>query len=87
MMSYVAKMVSHMQLTSMSQDNSVGIEADYGQLGLDCQLGKIRLFSTESRPVLGPFTRRGRWVKLNTHLHLVPRSRKVELYLKSSYVL
>jgi hypothetical protein len=57
---------------------------------------KIFLFSTESRPALGTthsliqwvpgalpqvVKKTGRGVKLTAHLHLVPRSRMVELYL------
>jgi hypothetical protein len=51
----------------------------------------MRIYSTASRPALGPNWYRGlsprglsSWgVKLNTHLHLVLRSRMMELYLRS----
>jgi hypothetical protein len=56
------------------------------------------LFSTASKPALRPTQhpiqwtfgalspggKSGKGVKLTTHLHLVPRSRKVEIYLHSS---
>jgi hypothetical protein len=58
---------------------------------------KIFLFSVASRPpleptqltiqwvpILHPRKESGRSVKLTTHLHLVPRSRMVELYVHSS---
>jgi hypothetical protein len=53
--------------------------------------GEIFLFSIAERPALGPtqppihYTRgvKLQGVKLTTHLHLVPRSRMVELYIRS----
>jgi hypothetical protein len=64
--------------------------------GFDCRKCKIFLFSTASRPTVGPTQLPIRWVpgalspgvkpqrvKLATHLHLMPRSRKVNLYLHS----
>jgi hypothetical protein len=61
--------------------------------------GKIFLFSAASRPALGSNQSPIKWapealsagikyrrVKLTTYLHLVPRSRMVELYLHSPYV-
>jgi hypothetical protein len=78
----------------VSRDSSVGIATAYG---LDCR-GSIpdrskRIFSFPQLPdqLWGPseyrgvFLRRssGRVVKLTTHLHLVPRSRMMELYINS----
>jgi len=56
--------------------------------GFESQLGLgIFLISTSSRPALGRFP--GGWsgqgVKLTSHLHLVPRSEYVELFLHSPY--
>jgi hypothetical protein len=59
--------------------------------------GKIFLFSTASRPALRPTLSYIKWVlevnspgvkwdesvKLTTHLHVVPRSRMMKLYLHS----
>jgi hypothetical protein len=71
-----------------------------GRPGFKSQKGKIFFFSIASRPALRPTQPPIQWVpwellprgllcsgvKLTTHLHLVPRSRRVELYLHSPYV-
>jgi hypothetical protein len=82
-----------------SHGNSVGIKI-YNRLdsrGSVPGRGKIFLFSTASRLTLrlsqlypigtdGVFSGRlsGRGMKLITHLHLVPRSRMMELYFHSA---
>jgi hypothetical protein len=81
------------------QDSSVGIATSYGLDGRGSipEKSKIFLFSTASKPALGPTQppiqwlpgvsspgrEIGRGVKLTTHFHLVPRSRMLELYLHS----
>jgi hypothetical protein len=71
-----------------------GLGIRTGLLGFDFRKGRFFLFSTASRTTLGlikPSTQwvpgqRGKGVKLTTHLHLVPRSIMVELYLHSLQV-
>jgi hypothetical protein len=79
------------------KEAAVGIATGYG---FDSRQCKIFLFSTESIPPLGahpasypmgtasffPGGKVTGGVKLTTHLHVVPRPRKVELYLHTPYV-
>jgi hypothetical protein len=80
-------------LTSLLYNPKVGIA---GRPGFDSRQGTIFIFSTASKQTLGPIQSHIQWVrwahpqgysgrsvKLTTHLHLVPRSRMVELYLHS----
>jgi hypothetical protein len=86
----------------MSQDSSFDIVTGYrlDGLGLNPGRGKIFLFSTVSKLALGLIQPSIQWelghflqglsgqgVKLTTHLHLVPRSRMVELYFHSTICL
>jgi hypothetical protein len=64
------------------------------ELGIDSRKARLFfLFFITSRPTLGPIPcNRYRWwngrvVKLNTHLHLLPRLRKLELYLHTHILL
>jgi hypothetical protein len=75
-----------------SPDNSVGIAADYGLGGRGSipSRGK-NIFSSPQRPDGSgahppSYQLRTEGVQLATHLHLVSRSRMVELYLHSGYV-
>jgi hypothetical protein len=84
--------------TAASRDSSAGIAVGYGagRPGFNSRQYKIFLF-TASKPTLKPTHPMGIWgsipregggqsgrgVKLTTHLHLVLRSRKMELYLYS----
>jgi hypothetical protein len=69
---------------------------DYGQDGPGSILGSTKLLSTVSRPILGPSQSSVQWVtgtlssgvkrqrrETDHSPHLVPRSRKMELYLHS----
>jgi hypothetical protein len=73
------------------RDSSLGIATGYGVDDPVSIPDMARLFSTASRPALGPtqppiksvlglFPRRQSGHDLATHLHQVPMSRKVELY-------
>jgi hypothetical protein len=90
---FPAQFMSPQSLQSTSRDSSVGIEAGYGLhdrgVGVRVLLVNNFLFSTSSRPALGPSQphiqwvpgalsrgERGRSVKLTSRLKLVPRSRK-----------
>jgi hypothetical protein len=78
---------------AMSRVSAVDIASDneLDDLGLIPDRGK-RFFSTASRPTLGltqPFIE---WVlgaflqRVNSHLHVLPLPRMVELYLHSLYI-
>jgi hypothetical protein len=75
--------------TVEGRDCSVGTETSFGLDGwgsIPCRV-KIFLFSTASRPTMGPTQpsiqvvpgQSGRGINLTIYLHLVPRSRMVEL--------
>jgi hypothetical protein len=76
-----------------SRDSSVGIAMGYGldDPGSIPGSRKNFIFSTASRPNMGPAQPPIQWVlgvkrpwlEAVTHLHLVPRSRMVELYIHS----
>jgi hypothetical protein len=90
--------LSNINVTGAERAQSVQRRAMDWTVGFDSRQGK-RLFSTPVRPdrLWGPFSflyngcreicprgPGGRGVKLTTHLHLMPRSRMVALYLQSS---
>jgi hypothetical protein len=71
-------------------DRTAGIATGYGMDGRGSILGRSKIFVfIASRPALGPTQPPIQWlfpglgVKLPTYLHLVLRSRMVELYLHS----
>jgi hypothetical protein len=71
-----------------SRDSSVGIVTGYMLDGPGSIPGSARFLISPQRPdrLCGPLSLLSngyRGVKLTTHLHLVPRSRMVELYLHS----
>jgi hypothetical protein len=87
---------------SGDRDSSVSIVTGYGLDGWHSipSRGKIFLFSTASRLALGPTQSPIKWVLRNfslevkwpwheaiTRLHLVPRSKMVEVHSTSQYVM
>jgi hypothetical protein len=78
-----------MRCTSASNVPRLIIRRDSGGPGFECRQCKISLFATASRPALGTpqaisqeVKRPGRNADHPPH-HLVPRSRKEDLYLRS----
>jgi hypothetical protein len=83
---------SYCSILKQGRDSSVGIATGYRLKGRGSIPSRDRIILFSSRPALGltrgPFPRgkSGRGLTLTTHLHLLPKSRTVELFLHSPYL-